>query len=197
MSCAAGLTLNWKKTVFINFSRHSEFEVRRRIEQAVPFASAAKIKLLDISASWVALMPWVRLGNVLADAALLVLDMFAPWGSLVEVVVALNVFVVSILRFHFQLVPLCPEVVNEFGLAIDVATAAPRFSLGSLVLSPSGYWATTWEFTTSLPLPGLLRIGLLSSLKSSVLYVICLIWRLTLTMLSCILDRLNGGCLRL
>ena len=43
MSCAAGLTLSWRKTVFINFSRHSEFEVRKRIGQAVPFASAAKI----------------------------------------------------------------------------------------------------------------------------------------------------------
>ena len=30
--------------LFINFSRRSDFEVRRRIEQAVPFASAAKIK---------------------------------------------------------------------------------------------------------------------------------------------------------
>ena len=56
------------------------------------------------------------------------LDMFAPLVfSLVEVVVAFNVFVVSTLRFHFQLVPLCSEVINEFGLAIDVATATPRF----------------------------------------------------------------------
>ena len=54
--------------------------------------------------------------------------------SLVEVVVAFNVFVVSILRFHLQLVPLSSEVVSEFGLAIDVATATPRFSLGSAVL---------------------------------------------------------------
>ena len=44
MSCAAGLTLNRRTTIFINFSRHSDFEVRRKIEQAVPFASAAKIK---------------------------------------------------------------------------------------------------------------------------------------------------------
>ena len=55
--------------------------------------------------------------------------------SLVEVVVDFNVFVVSILRFHFQLVPLCPEVVNELSLAIDVATATPWFSFGSAVLS--------------------------------------------------------------
>ena len=44
-------------------------------------------------------------------------------------------FVAIILRFHFQLVPLCSEVVNDFGLAMDVATATPRFSLGSGVLS--------------------------------------------------------------
>ena len=42
---------------------------------------------------------------------------------------------VSISRFHFQLVPLCSEVVSELGLAIDVATATPRFSLGSAILS--------------------------------------------------------------
>ena len=55
--------------------------------------------------------------------------------SLVEVVVAFNVFVASILRFHFQLVPLCSEVINDVGLAIDGATATPRLSLGSGVLS--------------------------------------------------------------
>ena len=51
MSCAAGLVLNWKKTVFINSPRHSEFEFRKKVEQAVPFASAAKIK--GCSVSWV------------------------------------------------------------------------------------------------------------------------------------------------
>ena len=55
--------------------------------------------------------------------------------SLVEGTVAFNVFVLSILRFHLQLVPLGSEVVNELGLAIDVATATPRFSMGSSVLS--------------------------------------------------------------
>ena len=30
MSCAAGLTLSWKKAVFMDFSRHSEFEVRKK-----------------------------------------------------------------------------------------------------------------------------------------------------------------------
>ena len=44
MSCAAGLNLNWKKTVFINFPRYSEFGSRKKVEQAIPFASAAKIK---------------------------------------------------------------------------------------------------------------------------------------------------------
>ena len=43
MRAAAGLTLNWKKTIFVNFSVFSEFELRRRIEQMVPVATAAKI----------------------------------------------------------------------------------------------------------------------------------------------------------
>ena len=44
MSSAAGLALIWKKTVFMIFPRYSDFEFRRKVEQAVPFASAAKIK---------------------------------------------------------------------------------------------------------------------------------------------------------
>ena len=43
MKAAAGLSLNWKKTVFVNFSVYSEFELRRRIEQVVPVAATAKI----------------------------------------------------------------------------------------------------------------------------------------------------------
>ena len=137
MSCAAGLSLSWKKTVFMNFSRHSEFEVRREIEQAVPFASAAMVKraarYLGFASGPGALdLAWGRpCRRGLARAR----HVRSLGLSLVEVVVAFNVFVVSTLGFHFQLAPLCSEVVNEFGLAIDVATATPRFSLGGGLLS--------------------------------------------------------------
>ena len=129
MSCAAGLTPNWKKAVFISFSRRSEFELRKKIEQAVPFASAGKIKraarYLGFKSGPDALdAAWKRpCRRSLARAR----HVRSLGLSLVEVVVACNVFVVSILRFHFQLVPLCSAVVNGFGLAIDVATATPRF----------------------------------------------------------------------
>ena len=106
-------------------------------EQAVPFASAAKIKraarylgfmsgpdALDLAWQGPCKCSLARARHVRSLGL-----------SLVEVVVAFNVFVVSILRFHLQLVPPCSEVVNEFGLAIDVATAIPRLSLGSGVLS--------------------------------------------------------------
>ena len=137
MNCAAGLTLNWRKTIFVNFSKHSDFEVRRRIEQAVPFASAAKIKraaryLGFMSGPDALAEAWKRpCRRSLARAR----HVRSLGLSLVETVVAFNVFVLSILRFHLQLVPLGSEVTNEFGLAIDVATATPRFSLGSAVLS--------------------------------------------------------------
>ena len=109
----------------------------KKVEPAVPFASAAKIKRAArylgfmrgpdaLSAAWK--RPCRR---SLARAR----HVRSLGPSLVEAVVAFNVFVVSILRFQFQLVPLCSEVVNDFGLAIDVATATPRFSLGSGVLS--------------------------------------------------------------
>ena len=137
MSSAAGLALNWKKTVFIIFPRCSDFEFRKKVEQAVPFASAAKIKR---AARYLGFMSgpdalsdaWKRpCRRSLARAR----HVRSLRLSLVEVAVVFNVFVVSSLRFHFQLVPLCSEVVNDFGLAMDVATATPRFSLGSGVLS--------------------------------------------------------------
>ena len=119
------------------FSRHSEFDVRWKIEQAVPFASAAKIeraaRYLGFMSGPDALdLAWKRpCRRSLARAR----HVCSLGLSLVGVAVAFNVFVVSILGFHFQLVPLCSEVVNGVCLAIVVATAAPRFSLGSGVLS--------------------------------------------------------------
>ena len=115
MSCAAGLTLNWEMTVFINFSRHSEFEVRKKIEQAVPFASAAKIKraaryLGFMSGPGALDLAWKRPCRRSRARARHVRSLGL---SLVGVVVAFDVFV-NILGFHFQLVPLCSEVVNEF-----------------------------------------------------------------------------------
>ena len=130
------MILNWQKTVFINFPGRSEFEVRKKIEQVVPFPPAAKTKR---AARYLGFMggpdalgvAWKRpCRRSLACAR----HVRSLGPSLVEVVVAFKVFVVSILRFHFQLVPLCSEVVNDFGFAIDVATATPRFSLGSGVL---------------------------------------------------------------
>ena len=136
MGSAAGLSLNWRKTVFVNFSRHSDFELRRLIEQAVPFASAAKIeraaRYLGFMSGPDALdVAWLKPCKRSLSRARHVRSL---GFSLVEVVVAFDVFVFSVLRFHFQLVPLSPWVVGEVGLAVDVATATPRFSLGCSVL---------------------------------------------------------------
>ena len=137
MSCAAGLALNWKKRVFIIFSHCSDFGFRKKVEQAVPFASAPE---MERAARYLGFMSgpdalraaWKRpCRRSLAFAR----HVRSLGPSLVEVVVAFNVFVVSILTCHFQLVPLCSEVINDFGITIDVATATPRFSLGSGVLS--------------------------------------------------------------
>ena len=43
MRGAAKLALNWSKTVVVNFSKYSEFQLRRLIEQVVPLAMGVKI----------------------------------------------------------------------------------------------------------------------------------------------------------
>ena len=118
----------------LSLSRYSEFEFRKQVEQAVPFASAAKIKraaryLGFMSGPDALSAAWKRPCRRSLARARHVRSMGL---SRVEVVVAFNVLVVSILRFHFQLVPLCSEVINDSGLAIDVVTAT---SLGSGILS--------------------------------------------------------------
>ena len=40
MRVVARLCLNWKKTMVVNFSRHSEFDIKRKIEQSVSEATA-------------------------------------------------------------------------------------------------------------------------------------------------------------
>ena len=54
--------------------------------------------------------------------------------SLFGCVLAFNVFVVSLLSFHFQLVPINDFVLGGFRLALDIATGTPRHSLGMNVL---------------------------------------------------------------
>ena len=137
MSSAAGLALNWKKTVFVNFSRFSHFEVRRMVERSIPFAAAAKISSCArylgfnngpeaLSTAWAS-----SCSKILARSR----HIRSLGLSLVEVVVAFNVFVFSLLRFLLQLVPLDTMIMGEFTLALDVATGTPRFSLGLEVLS--------------------------------------------------------------
>ena len=136
MKAAAGLSLNWKKTVFVNFSVYSEFELRRRIEQMFPVATTAKISefaryLGFITGPLAHLQSWGRPYKRVLERARHVRSLGL---SLFECVLAFNVFVVSLLSFHFQLAPVCDFILGGFRLALDVATGTPRHSLGINVL---------------------------------------------------------------
>ena len=100
---AAGLFLNWKKTVFVNLSVFSEFELRRRIEQVVPVAATAKIceaarYLGFLTGPCAHEHSWVRPCKRLLERARHVRSLGL---SLFETVLAFNVFAVSWLPFHF------------------------------------------------------------------------------------------------
>ena len=54
--------------------------------------------------------------------------------SLNEAVLAFRVFAFSVIRFSLQLVPISPVLIWNFGLALDICTSSPRYSLGVSVL---------------------------------------------------------------
>ena len=167
MSCAAGLALNWKKTVFINLPRYSDFEFRKRLSK---------------------LSPLVLLGSALAGGALLVLVMFVPWVILLlRRRLHLMCLLSAVWGFtsNWLLSVLRLVMISVLLLMLLLLLLGFLWGVGFCLIS--GCWASMWVFIISLSLPGLLRIELLSSLRCSVTCVICLMWLLTLTMLLCIL----------
>ena len=54
--------------------------------------------------------------------------------SLNEAILAFCVFAFSVIRYTLQLVPLSPVLIWNFGLALDICTSTPRYSLGTSVL---------------------------------------------------------------
>ena len=77
------------------------------------------------------------LGRLLAGSFLNVLDIrIKTLGlSLNEAALAFCVFAFSVIRYSLQLVPISPALIWNFGLALDICTSSPRYSLGVSVLS--------------------------------------------------------------
>ena len=136
IGAATCLKLNWKKTHIVNFFKLSIFKLKKQIEEAVPQALGAEI-------CYVARYLGFLVGPCAKDHA-----WEAPCRKLLErarhiktlglslneAVLAVCVFAFSVIRFSLQLVPVSPVLVCNFGLALDICTSSPRYSLGVSVL---------------------------------------------------------------
>ena len=105
VGAASCLRLNWSKTVLLNFSRFSDFEVRRKLEQAVPCAACIKVSrcgryLGFVAGPDAATKAWIKecdkfMRRVRHDRGLGL--------SLFEGCLAFGVFAFSVLRFATDL----------------------------------------------------------------------------------------------
>ena len=136
IEAATCLKLTWKKTCIVNFSKFSVFQLKKQIEEAVPLALGAEICyfarylgfLVGPTASEHA---WKAPCRKLLERARHIRTLGL---SLNEAVLAFCVFAFPVIRFTLQLVPISPVLIWIFGLALDICTATPRYSLGVSVL---------------------------------------------------------------
>ena len=136
MRVGACLTLNWKKTYIVNFGSMSEFAFKRSIEQALPIASAVIVCRAARYLGFIVGPDAFELIWKLVCAKMLkrARHVRSLGLSLAETCVAFNVFVFSVARFVLQLVLPSSLLFWTYGLAIDIATGSPRYSMGVGVL---------------------------------------------------------------
>ena len=136
IAAATCLKPNWKKTHIANFSKFSIFKLRKQIEEAVPLALGAGIcyyaRYLGFLVGPCAKEhAWEAPCRELLERA----RHIKTFGlSLNEAVLAFCVFAFSVIRFSLLLVPISPDLIWNFGLALDMCTSFPRYPLGVSVL---------------------------------------------------------------
>jgi len=120
----------------VNFSKYSEFELKRSIEQSVPSAAAVKVCRYARYLGFV-VGPDARdhvwkapCGKMMKRAR----HVKSLGLSLREAAVAYQVFVFSVVRYVLQLVLPTPILNWNYNLSLDVSTSTPRYSLGVGVL---------------------------------------------------------------
>ena len=136
IDAATCLKLNCKKTHIVNFSKFSVFRFKKQVEEAVPQALGAEIcyfvRYLGFLVGPCAKdHAWEAPCRKLLERARHIKTLGL---SLNEAVLAFCVFAFSVIRFSLRLVPVSPVLVWNFGLALDICTPSPRYSLGVGVL---------------------------------------------------------------
>ena len=136
VGAASGLHLNWTKTVLLNFSKFSDFQVRRKLEESVPLASGILIQssgkylgyLVGPSA---ATKVWDKPSSKFLRRVRHVRGLGL---SLFETSIAFGVFAFSVLRFTLQLVSVSTALTSMYGIALDIVTGTPRYAYGASIL---------------------------------------------------------------
>ena len=136
IDAATCLKLSWKNAHIVNFSKFSILKLKKQIEEAVPKAHGAEIcyyarYLGFLVGSCAKGHAWEAPCRKLLERARHIKTLGL---SLNEAVLAFCVFAFSVIRFSLQLVPISPALIWDFGLALDICTSSPRYSLGVSVL---------------------------------------------------------------
>ena len=136
IEAATCLRLNWKRTHIVNFSKFFILRLKKQIEKAVPQVLGAEIcyfaRYLGFLVGPCAKNhAWEAPCRKLLERARRIKTLGL---SLNEAVLVFCVLVFSVIRFSLQLVPAFPVLVWNFGLALDICTSYPRYSLGVGVL---------------------------------------------------------------
>ena len=136
VGAASGLHLNWTKTVSLNFSRFSDFQVRRKLEESVPRASGILIqssgKYLGYSVGpSAATKVWDKPSSKFFRRVRHVRGLGL---SLFETSIAFGTFAFSVLRFTLQLMSVSTTHTSMYGIALDIVTGTPRYAYGTSIL---------------------------------------------------------------
>ena len=133
---ASGLHLNWTKTVLLNFSKFSDFQVRRKLEESVPRASGI---LIQSSGKYLGYLVGPSAATKVWDKPSSkffrrVRHVRGLGLSLLETSIAFGIFAFSVLRFTLQLVSVSTTLTSMYGIALDIVTGTPRYAYGASIL---------------------------------------------------------------
>ena len=136
VGAASGLHLNWVKTVLLNFSRFSDFQVRRKLEESAPRASGILIQSSGKYLGYIVGPQSVtKVWDKPSSKFLRRVRHVRGLGlSLFETAVAFGIFAFSVLRFTLQLVSVSATLTNMYGIALDIVTGTPRHAYGASIL---------------------------------------------------------------
>ena len=133
---ASGLHLNWTKMVLLSFSKFSDFQVRRKLEESVPRAYGI---LIQSSGKYLGYLVGPSAATEVWDKPSSkflrrVRHVRGLGLSLFETPIAFGIFAFPVLRFTLQLASVSTTLTSMYGIALDIVTGTPRYAYGASIL---------------------------------------------------------------